>query len=164
AVMALGMIGVQASASAAEQKFGYVDLARVFDEYTKTKEFDKNLAAKGEVKTQERERMVAEVKKLRDEAELLSAKSKEDKQAVIDEKIKTLQEFDRTTRDELRKERDVMVKAILAEIEAVIQNFGKSQGYTLILSDRALVYKSEGGDLTNQVIKDLNDSYASKKK
>ena len=107
--------------------------------------------------------MVADIKKLRDEAELLSAKAKDDKQAAIDEKIKALQEYDRTTRDSLRRERDEMVKDILKEIEAVIQDFGKSQGYGYIFNDRVLVYKSEGGDLTNQVIKALNDSYAKKK-
>ena len=144
-------------------KIGYVDLARVFDEYQKTKEFDKSLESKGASKQSERDKMVADIKKLRDEAELLSAKAKDDKQAGIDEKIKGLQEYDRTTRDGLRRERDGMVKDILKEIETVIQGFGKSQGYSFIFNDRVLVYKSEGSDLTNQVIKALNDSYAKKK-
>jgi outer membrane protein len=151
------------SVEAAGEKIGYVDLARVFDEYNKTKEFDKALESKGASKQSERDKMVAEVKKLRDEAELLSAKAKDDKQAVIDEKIKVLQEFDRSTRDALRKERDGMVRDILKEIEVVIQDFGKSQGYSFIFNDRVLVYKSEGNDLTAQVIKVLNDNYSKKK-
>ncbi len=151
-------------AYAAGEKIGYVDLSRVFDEYLKTKEFDKALEGKGAQKQIDRDKMVNEVKKLRDEAELLSAKAKEEKQASIDEKIKTLQDFDRNTRDALRKERDVMVRDILKEIEAVIQNFGKSQGYSFIFNDRVLVFKSESADLTAQIVKVLNDSYASKKK
>ncbi len=150
-------------AYAAAEKIGYVDLARVFDDYQKTKQFDKSLEAKGASKQAERDKMVADIKKLRDEAELLSAKAKDDKQVAIDEKIKALQEYDRTTRDGLRRERDGMVRDILKEIETVIQDFGKSQGYSYIFNDRVLVYKSEGGDLTNQVIKALNDSYAKKK-
>ena len=144
-------------------KIGYVDLARVFDEYQKTKEFDKSLEAKGASKQSDRDKMGAEIKKLRDEAELLSAKAKDDKQAGIDEKIKALQEYDRITRDGLRRERDTMVRDILKEIEVVIQDFGKNQGYSFIFNDRVLVYKSEGSDLTNQVTKALNDSYAKKK-
>ena len=151
------------AANAADQKIGYVDLAHVFDEYAKTKTFDKDLEAKGNQKQVERDKMVNDIKKMRDEAELLSAKAKSDKQAVIDEKIKTLQDFDRTTRDALRKERDAMVQDILKEIEGVIQSFGKSQGYSFIFNDRVLVYKGESGDLTAQVIKTLNDSYATKK-
>ncbi len=166
AVLAFSMLGVSVSpvqAATAGDKVGYVDLARVFDEYVKTKEFDKSLESKGVQKQAERDRLVNEVKKLRDEAELLSAKAKDDKQVQIDEKIKALQDFDRSTRDALRKERDAMVRDILKEIEAVIQNFGKSQGYTFIFNDRVLVYKSEGSDLTPQVIKVLNDQYTKKK-
>jgi outer membrane protein len=162
-VVGLILSGAQ-GAFAAEAKFGYVDLAKVFDEYQKTKEFDKALEAKGATKQAERDRIVAEVKKLRDEAELMSAKAKEDKQGVIDEKIKQLQEFDRTTRDALRRERDTMVRDILKEIEKVIQDHGKAQGYTFIFNDRVLVFKSEGNDLTAPVLKTLNDSYSTKKK
>lgn len=150
-------------ASAAGEKIGYVDLARVFDEYQKTKAFDKSLEIKGAQKQTERDKMVNEVKRLRDEAELLGAKAKDEKQAAIDEKIKALQDFDRNARDTLRKERDSMVRDILKEIETVIQDFGKSQGYSFVFNDRVLVYKSEGGDLTNSIIKALNDSYAKKR-
>ena len=55
------------------------------------------------------------------------------------------------------------MKDILKEIETVIQDFGKTQGYSFIFNDRVLVYKGESGDLTAQVIKTLNDSYATKK-
>ena len=161
---ALGVMGVGSPAFAAGDKIGYVDLARIFDEYQKTKEFDKNLEQKGALKQADRDKMVTEVKKLRDEAELLSAKAKDDKQAVIDERIKALQEFDRNTRDDLRKQRDVMVRDILKEIETIIQDFGKAQGYSFIFNDRVLVFKAEGSDLTAQVIKTLNDGYATKKK
>ncbi len=160
----IGLALFSNAAFAAGEKIGYVDLARVFDEYQKTKEFDKSLEAKGGTKQVERDKMVGEVKKLRDEAELLSSKAKDDKQVVIDQKIQALQEFDRNTRDTLRRERDAMVKDILKEIEGIIQDFGKAQGYSFIFNDRVLVYKSEGSDLTNQVIKVLNDSYATKKK
>ena len=162
-VAGLTLFGVS-EGQAAGEKIVYVDLARIFDEYQKTKEFDKSLESKGAQKQADRDKMVAEVKRLRDEAELLSAKAKEDKQAAIDEKIKVLQDFDRNTRDSLRRERDTMVKDILKEIEAVIQDFGKSEGYSFIFNDRVLVYKSEGNDLTPQVVKALNDSYAKKKK
>ena len=151
------------SAQAAADKIGSVDLARVFDGYQKTKELDKALESKGLAKQADRDKMVAEIKKFRDEAELLSAKAKEDKQVVIDEKIKTLQDFDRTTRDALRKERDGMVRDILKEIEVVMQDFGKNQGYSYIFNDRVLVYKTDQSDLTTQVIKVLNDNYAKKK-
>ena len=148
----------------AADKIGYVDIARIFDEYQKTKEFDKSLEAKGASKQGEREKLVNEIKKLRDESELLSAQAKEEKQASIDEKIKSLQEFDRSTRSALGRERDSMVRDILKEIESIVQDYGKQNGYTFIFYDRALAYKGESSNLTPQVIKVLNDSYTTKKK
>ena len=162
AVFCVAAVAEEKKAEAAD-KIGYVDLGKVFDEYGMTKDLDKQLESKGTVKQGDRDKMVAEIKKMRDEAELSSAKTKEDKQAAIDEKLKVLQDFDRTTRDALRKERDVMVRDILKQIEVVIQDFGKAQGYGYIFNDRVLVYKAEGNDLTAPVIKVLNDSYAKKK-
>lgn len=160
---AAGLLGMPVQAQAADLKIGYVDVPKVFDEYDKTKEFDKSLEGKGASKQADRDKLVSEIKKLRDEAELLTGKAKDDKQVAIDEKIKGLQEFDRSTRDMLRKERDGMVRDILKEIEAVIQDLGKAQGYSYIINNQALVFKSETGDLTNQVTKALNDQYAKKK-
>ena len=163
AVAAVGFFMMSGACAHAEQKIGTVDLARVFDEYQKTKEFDKSLEVKGTAKQADRDKLVTEVKKLRDEAELLSAKAKDEKQSSIDDKIKALQKFDQETRDALRKERDGMVRDILKEIEVIIQDFGKSQGYSYIFNDRVLVYKSDQSDLTSQVVKVLNDNYAKKK-
>ena len=42
-------------------------------------------------------------------------------------------------------------------------NFTLWTGYAFIFNDRVLVYKNEGSDLTPQVIKTLNESYAKKK-
>src|SRR5512136_227652 len=101
-VFALGLFAGVACAK--EYKLGYVDLAKVFDEYKKTKESEKSLEEKGKAKEAERNKMVEELRKLKDEQALLSEKAKGEKQGVIDNKIKTLQDFDRTTRDELVKE------------------------------------------------------------
>jgi len=57
---------------------------------------------------------------------LMSEKGKQEKQTAIDEKIKNLQDFDGTARDELREERDGMVREILTEIDKVIQDYGKA--------------------------------------
>ena len=163
AVLAAGMTLPGIASAAPGDKIGYVDMAKIFDDYLKTKEFDKSLEGKGNQKRQEREKMVNEIKKLRDESELLSATAKDEKQAAIDDKIKSLQEFDRDTRSALGKERDAMVRDILKEIETVIQDYGRAQGYAFIFYDRALAYKGESSNLTVQVIKVLNDSYTKKR-
>jgi len=152
----LGIIGPVAQASAKEYKMGYVDLAKVFDEYKKTKDSEKNLEEKGKVKEEARKKMVDELKKLKDEQALLSEKGKAEKQAVIDSKIKTLQDFDRGARDELVKARNDMLGGILKDIEKVVTEYAKQNGYDIVLNSRMLLYGAEQYDLTSEVISRLN--------
>ena len=157
-------LGAVNSAFAAGEKIAFMDLGKIFDEYNKTKDLDKQLENKGTAKQAERDKLVAEIKKLKDEFELMSDKGKEAKQAAIDEKIKKLQDFDRESRDALRKERDDMARQILNEIKGVIDEVGKKEAYLLILDSRAILYGKEGDDLTNSILKMLNDKYVKGKK
>jgi outer membrane protein len=140
-------------------KIGFVDLSRAFDEYNKTKDFDKELEKKGDIKQVDREKLVKEIRNMRDEMELMNEKARETKEKDIEAKIKTLQEFDQDTKTVLTKERDDMVKDILKEMNSVIQEYGKNQGYSIILNDRVLLYGDPAEDLTDKIIKILNDSY-----
>lgn len=151
-------------AYAKELKVAYVDLDRVFEEYNKTKEAYKSLDNKLKEKEAERKKMVDEVRRLKDELELLSDKGKEEKQGVIDEKINTLGEFDKKAKDELKKERINAIREISNEIDIVIQDYGKSQGYDCLFSSRALVFGKDDYDVTNDIIKILNTKTSGGKK
>ena len=142
-----------------EGKIGYVDLSRAFDEYEKTKDFDKALEKKGDLKQEQREDLVKDIRKMRDEIELLNEKAKEKKEKDIEEKIRFLQEFDQDAKAELTKERDDMVRDILKEMNGVIQDYGESHGYSIILNERILLYGEKSRDLTEEIIKILNDNY-----
>lgn len=161
AVMALFVFGIfcgagQGTAHAKEYKIGYVDLARVFDEYKKTKDSEKTLEEKGKAKEAERKKLVDELKALKDEQALLSEKGKAEKQTVIDNKIKNLQDFDKTARDELMQARNDMLSGILKSIEDVVTDYAKQTGYDLVLNSRMLLYGGEQYDLTSEVLKRLN--------
>ena len=157
----LGVLGVvwgggPMPALADETKIAYVDLGRAFDGYDKTKQLDKQLEEKSSAKSAEREHIVGEIRKMKDELELMSEKGREDRQGAIDDKIHSLQEFDRTTREALKTERDEMVKTILKEIEAVVQTYAQQHSYAFVLSDRAILYAGKSSDITDQIIATLN--------
>ncbi|MDP2912061.1 MAG: OmpH family outer membrane protein [Candidatus Omnitrophota bacterium] len=140
-------------------KIGYIDLSRSFDEYQKTKDFDKELEKKGDMKQGEREKLVQDIRKMREELELLNKNAREKKEADIEAKIKSLQEFDQEAKTDLTKERDNMVKDILKEMSDVIKEYGQKNGYSIILNDRVLLYGDPGMELTNEIIKILNEGY-----
>ncbi len=151
------LVGVaHVPSAAAEAKIAFVDLGRAFDDYEKTKQLDHQLEEQSSAKQAERESLVTEIRKMKDELELLSEKGREDRQTAIGEKIQRLQDFDRTARDGLKRQRDEMVKGILKEIEHVVQTYAQSHGYDLVLNDRAVLYAGKSADITDQVLEVLN--------
>ncbi|MBI1976021.1 MAG: OmpH family outer membrane protein [Candidatus Omnitrophica bacterium] len=150
--------------AAVENRVGFVDVAKAFDSYQKTKDADSVMEKKGEAKQQEREKKVAAVKKLKDEMELLSEEARRKKQTEMDQTLRDLQDFDSKVRDELRRERDSIVRDILKEIDELIGEYGDKNGFSMILNDRVLLYGRQEMDVTTQIIQLLNERYNSKKK
>ena len=141
---------------AAELKIGYVDVARAFDNYNKTKDQDKILEKQTKKKKEERDKKVKQIRKMKDELDILSEKAKGKKQAQIDEKIRELQEYDQQTTINLRQQRDKMMRDILKEIEEVIEKYAKENGYAMILNNRILLYGQKQYDLTDKILQILN--------
>ena len=151
-------------ARAAGDKIAYMDLGKVFDEYNKTKDLDKQLESKSGAKQGERDKMVAEIKKMKDDLDLAKETDRAKKTAAVQEKLNKLQDFDKESKDSLRKDRDDMARTILKEIKDTIDDIGKKEGYVYILDSRAVLFGSDANNLTDRVLKILNDRYSAKGK
>ena len=145
-------------AHAKELKIGYVDMQRVFTEYEKTKGAESKFEQEGKVKTDERNKIVESIRRLKDEMELLSEKGKEEKQEQMDKKIKELQDFDRRVRDELWQEREDIVRDISKDIDRAITEFGTKARFDLILNKdrRVILFEQSELDVTSDILKILN--------
>jgi outer membrane protein len=153
--MILGL-GLSAGVASAADKFAYVDLTKIFSEYTKTKDYDKVLGDKQNAYESERDKMVAEVKGFQDKLNLLSDKEKEAKKGDLENKIKNLQEFDRQKQGDLRKEQDERMKELLKDINDAIKQYASKEGYTMVFNDRVLVYQDKSLDITDKIIEIVN--------
>lgn len=143
----------------AADKLAYVDLSRIFNEYGKTKDYDKILSDKEAAYNAERDKKTDEIKQLQDKMNLLSDKEKEAKKQDIETKIKALQDFDRQKQTDLRKEQDEKMRGILKDIEEAIRQYSEKEGYTLVFNDRVLVYQNKSLDITDKIIDILNKGY-----
>ena len=142
--------------SAQELKVGFVNIAKIFDGYTKTQTLDAKLEKKGQQKEAELKGRVEELTKLRKSLELLNDEARENRILEIERKSDDLQRFRTSTARELRRERDKMAKGIFQEIQDGVTGYAKTNGYTLIMNSQSLAYGEQGHDLTDEVLAELN--------
>jgi len=139
-----------------ELKIGYVDLRKAFYEYQKTQTLEKNLNKLTETSQERRNKKIEAITKLRDEVELLSGAARNKKEKEIDEKLVDLQDFDRTTRQDLLNKKNDMFREVVDDIQKIVENMGKKGGYDYVIDSRNIMYANEAYDLTEQVLKQLN--------
>ena len=161
-ILSLSMGAAQAQ-SLDGKKVGYVDLSRVFDEYTKTKEYDAVLEKKHTEYEGVRNKKMDKIREAQGKLALLKEDEKAKLQDSIEKDKADLLEFDRQQQTELKKQRDEKIREILLEIEKVVHDFAEKEKFALILNDRVLIYGEKTMDLTEKVLKLLNDSYSPKK-
>jgi len=160
-IVSILVVGLMLSsvAFAKDMKIAYVDLSRLFDNYQKTKEFDAQLQKQGESFTKERDGMIAKIRDAQGKLALLKEDEKNKLNDNIEKQKESLIEFDKQKRTDLAKQRDEKVREILLEIEKIVSDMAKKEGYDFILNDRVLVYGDQTQNITDKVLKALNDSY-----
>ncbi|MFH1202569.1 MAG: OmpH family outer membrane protein [Candidatus Omnitrophota bacterium] len=149
-------------AFAEAEKIGYVDLSQLFDSYQKTIDYEKKLEATQGPKLEERKKKIDELKGLQAKLDLLKAVEKEKQQKLIDAKGRDLMELDNQLQTDIKKDRDEKIKEILKDIEGAVRDFAKSNNYAFILNDRVLLYGDNAKDITEGVLKLLNNNYKKK--
>ncbi len=138
-------------------KVGYVDLRKAFYEYDKTKTMKDSIDDLTEDSQTKRDKMIAAISKMRDEAELLTGTAKEKKMKQINDKSLEIQEFEREARQELLGKENDMFKEVVKDIQEVVEKLGKEKEYDYIFDSRNIMYANEKYELTEQVIQKLND-------
>ena len=146
------------------EKIAYVDVAKVFDGYQKTKDNDAKLQAAGKKKEEERDALVHEVRRLKDEQALLAEDARDKKQEAIDAKVRELQQFDAQARQDLGQQRNQTVREIFKDIDDVVQRYGERKGYDFIFNDRVLLYRNPHFDVSKDVLDEINRGYQKDKK
>jgi len=143
-------------------KIGFVDLSRVFNEYKKTKEYDAVLEKENTTFQDERNKMIDKIRDAQSKLALLKEDEKKKLQDDIDKQKAALLDFSRAKSTDLTKKRDEKIREILLEIEKIVSDYSKKEGYTFVLNDRVLIFGDQQMNITETVVKMLNDNYKGK--
>ncbi|MDD5195882.1 MAG: OmpH family outer membrane protein [Candidatus Omnitrophica bacterium] len=158
---AIGLMTTFALTSfAKDMKIGYVDFLQIYDQYEKTKEYDKALEAKKDVKEKELKAKAEEIEKMQSKASMLKDKEKDKEKDKVMAAAKDFENLRRQSYLDLKKERDEKMKEIVADIENVVKDYAKKNNYDLILNGNIIHYAADKSmDITSEVMKAVNDTY-----
>ena len=160
-ILLLGIITILAFTVATNSlaeglKIGFADKLKILFEYKKAKELNEALEKENQNAKVEFNKRTEEIKKLRDEMELLSESARREKGPELEKKLKELDRFRREKQQEIGRKYDEGIRSISEEISGVCEKYGKNKGYDAILDARAALYVPELLDITDEILKELN--------
>ena len=145
--------------SGEDLKIGYVDIFQIFNEYDKTKDYDKVLEGERDKKEAELEKKKEEIKKMQDKLSLLKETEQDKERDKITQAATEYRDLEREALLDLKKKRDDKMKEIVEDINKVIEVYAQKSEFDLILNKSAVLYGEGGADVTDQILKIVNAKY-----
>lgn len=152
--------------SCQEQKIGYVDNARLMDEYQEKIDIEKKYQARSEELGRKRDSISQEFQK---EAQAFQAEAQGMSQAKAQEQYGSLQQRGQMIGQQLQQQEQQLqaegqteMDSLINKVKSEIKQYGKDKGYTFILgggNGGSVLYGEESKDVTEEILKLLNDKY-----
>jgi outer membrane protein len=154
--------------SAQEVKIGFVDLQRALNESEAGKKAKAELEAIIKEKQSRIDEKIMRKEKIRKELEMqatvLSENAIRQRQDELDRMERDIQRLIDDSNAEIQRRQRQMELSILKELDAIITELGKEEGYTIILPAEVILYSGEGTDITDRVIEKYDKSKSSSHK
>ena len=160
--LVLGVLGPAAIAEA-ELKVGFVDPRRAVMSSARGREGEEILAKLVDQKKKQMEPREKEFRRLTEELEaqkfVLSKDALEERQIEVVKLRRDLEREMQEAQEDLQIEERKMLAPLLKDLEAAIREVGKDKSFDLILdrSNAGVLYYEDGLDVTDLVIKRLNE-------
>lgn len=154
------------SAQAAEMKIGIIDFQQVVEQSQPGQKVEAGLKQEGERMeaelTKDKDELTALKEKMEREAMVMSREAREEKEIEFRVKARNLQEKEQRFRAEFAGKQRAEIDNLRKIVLEIAQEIGKKEGYTLVISKVGVLYHDPSVDLTDQVIKALNQRPAGK--
>ena len=162
----LAISGLMLLASCEQAKFGYVDNVKLMDDYQEKVDLDASFKMKTDALEKKRDSISnafqIEAQAFQLKAQSMTPEAAQQEYGVIQQKGQImgqqLQQEEQTIRVAVQTEMDSLVNRVKDEVKA----YGKSNGYNYILTGGnggSVLYGKESEDLTEEIVKILNDKY-----
>lgn len=150
------------SQAAKKDKIAYVDFFKVFNDYSKTKEYDKKLEKEKSAVEKKLDAKKSEIEKIQNKLSLLKDEDKEKEQQKIVKEVQEYRTMERESMIDIKKERDEKMKEIVEDINGIVEDYAKTNGFSLIINRNAVLYGEKIMDVTGDILKLSNKTYKKK--
>jgi len=162
--MTLLAVGFAVPANAVDLRVGYIDSARIFQEYADAREaqqrFDRQVQGWRE-EAAEKERSVGTLRgEVRDQSPILSSVKRQEKEESLQ---RALSDYEKFIQDiwgpegRAARENERATLEVVAQIRSAVEKVAASKGLTLVLDAAGgyIIYADKSMDLTTEVLTEL---------
>jgi outer membrane protein len=150
------------SVQAAEVKIGFIDLQKIVTTSDQGREAMKTLDSIEKAKNALMKDKVDEIRKLEEEiakqGAILTPETKQKKQMEYEKLMMEFQKMRQERDAEVKKNETVFIQKIVMDVQKILDEIAKKEGYTAILNEAAVVYMPDDFNLTDRVMKKYNES------
>jgi len=149
-----------------QQKIGFVDNSVLINEYQERKDVEASLNTKIEAfKTRTdslRSAFELEIKEAELKARTMSQSAIQTLSQELQQKEQVLSQRVQFEQQQIAQESQTLNDSIINRVKAFVQDYGKSNNYNFILGSNeagSVLYGEEASDLTQEILKALNENY-----
>ena len=164
-LLSLGAAVLVAWPASAQVKLGYIDSARIFQEYKPAQEaqaqFDRTVQG-WRAELAEKEKTVSTLRtEMRDQGPILSAVRKQEKEEALQRAVSDYERFIQDIwgpQGRAAQENERATSDVVAQIRAAVEKVAGGRGLELVLDSAGgfIIYADKSLDLTPEVIQELN--------
>ena len=147
-------------------KIGIVNLQRIMETSDAVKSAQAQIKKEKEKMEQELNAKGAEIEELRKQFEresmVMSKEKREEKEREGRIKLNDFKSLQQRYRSQLQNLEKRLVNELRKDVFALVEEMGKKEGYLLIINNFSVMYSPGSIDITDKLIKQLNDRYAKK--
>ena len=158
------LIGSAAAADVA--KIGIVDLQRIMEASDPGKSAQAEIKKQKDKMEQELKLKGAEIEELRKQFEresmVMSKAKREEKEREGRIKLNDFKSLQQRYRSQLQNLEKRLVTELRKDVFVLVEKIGKKEGYLLIINNFSVMYSPGSIDITDKLIKQMNDKYAKK--
>jgi len=149
-------------------KTAYVDTSKLLEEYTEAKDIESKYKAKSEAMGKE---LQSEINRFKADASNFQKNAQANGQAWAQENGAKLQRREQELSyaqdamlQQIRQESGAEMDSLVSKVKKFVKDYGKKEGYSYIFGTGeavSILYAQDKYDITKEIVKALNEQYAS---